>query len=230
MGGINELSIFIDESGDIGVFNPTVNPISDRYYLISLVFHDQNDSIDSQVEYLKNRLNNDDFIADTVHAGPLIRKEPPFHEYKSEDAFKILKDMLYFVKKSPIRYYLITIDKSIFNTHDSLKSVITNQMLDFISHNYSWLSKFDEIKIYYDNGQKIVSESLKNSFCEELKCKINVVKLRDYFLFQVADFICTFNLIEIKRQKGLMSNSEKRVFSPKVFKKTFFSEIEKKKI
>ncbi len=137
MSGANELSIFIDESGDIGAYDPSENPISDRYYLISLVFHDQKDPINPQVQYLKNRLTNDDFISDTIHTGPLICKEPPFHEYKSEDVFKILKDMLYFVKKSPIYYYLIKIDKSNFTTRDSLRSVITNQIMDFMNHNYS---------------------------------------------------------------------------------------------
>lgn len=230
MNNTNELSIFIDESGDIGNYNSASQSISDRYYLISLVFHDQNESIEPQIEYLKNRLINDNFRADVIHAGPLIRKEKPFQDYDSEDVFKILRDMLHFVKKSPIRYYLITIDKLNLTTSDGLRYVITNQMSDFINHNYSWLKKFDLIKIYYDNGQKIVSESLKKTFCEELNCKINKVKPQDYFLFQVADFICTCNLIEIKRQKGLMSNSEQRIFTPKTFKKLFISEIVKKKI
>lgn len=230
MNTINELSIFIDEAGDVGVYDDSKNPISDRYYLITLVFHDQNQSIEPQVEFLRNRLEKSDFTANAIHSGPLIRKEPPFRDYKSEDVFRVLQHMLYFLMKSPIRYYVIAVDKTKYVTREALEFAITNQIMAFINMNYAWLSKFKKIKIYYDNGQKIVSESIRNSFCSEFECKMNCVKPGDYFLFQVADFICTFNLIEIKRQKSQMSNSEKRIFSPKKFKKMFFSEIEKKRM
>lgn len=226
----NELSIFIDEAGDVGTYDPETNPISDRYYLITLVFHDQNKPIDSQIEFLKNRLANDGFTAEAVHSGPLIRKEPPFRYYSSEDVFHILQDMLFFLKKSPILYCLIVVDKTQCKNRESLEFMITNQIMSFISMNYSWLSKFRQIKIYYDNGQKIVSDCIRNSFRSEFNCQSNCVKPADYFLFQIADFICTCSLIEIKRQKALMSKSEKRIFSPKLFKKMFFSEIEKKRI
>lgn len=230
MSTINELSIFIDEAGDIGTYNPEINPISDRYYLVTLVFHDQNQSIKSQAEFLKNRLAKDDFSAEAIHSGPLIRKEPPFRDYHSEDVFQILRHMLHFLKKSPIHYCLILVDKTKYMTRENLEIAIITQIMSFIGMNYSWLSKFKTIKIYYDNGQKIVSESLKKTFFTEFNCQLYNVKPEDYFLFQVADFICTFNLIEIKRQKGLMSKSETRIFSPKKFKKMFFNEIEKKKI
>lgn len=226
----NELSVFIDEAGDIGQYDCTRQPFSDRYYLISLVFHNQRDSIEQQVTYLNNRLRRDGFTADAIHSGPLIRKESPFREYSSEDVYQILRDMLCFIKKSPVLYHTVVIDKQRYATVEQLEVAITEQLTDFIEDYNKWLGDFQILKIYYDNGQKLVSKSIRNTFVNTFNCKLNIVKPSDYFLFQVADYICTLNLIEIKRQNSKMSSSEQRIFSPKIFKKMFYTEIIKKKI
>ena len=44
------LSIFVDESGDFGCFEPHC-----PYYLFSLVFHDQDQSIEEQTSALEDR-------------------------------------------------------------------------------------------------------------------------------------------------------------------------------
>ena len=45
---MKELSIFIDESGDFGVYSH-----HSPYYIITMVFHDQNSDIQPAVEKLK---------------------------------------------------------------------------------------------------------------------------------------------------------------------------------
>ncbi|WP_165062575.1 hypothetical protein [Adlercreutzia sp. ZJ154] len=47
-----DLSVFIDESGDFGVYEKHA-----PYYLITLVLHDQSKSISEQVAYLKQHQN-----------------------------------------------------------------------------------------------------------------------------------------------------------------------------
>lgn len=37
----NELSIFVDESGDYGTFGDDIKMFSDRFYIVNLVFHEQ---------------------------------------------------------------------------------------------------------------------------------------------------------------------------------------------
>ncbi len=44
---MKELSIFIDESGDFGDYDPKA-----PFYIISVVTHDQRDDISGQIEYL----------------------------------------------------------------------------------------------------------------------------------------------------------------------------------
>ena len=62
---MKELSIFIDESGDFGNFEPHC-----RYYLVSFVFHDQAVDISSQVSVLDRKLVNlnIDHVVHTVDA------------------------------------------------------------------------------------------------------------------------------------------------------------------
>ena len=53
---MKELSVFIDESGDFGEI--TERP---AYYLVTLLFHDQKNSIDSNVKRLEESTKNSGF-------------------------------------------------------------------------------------------------------------------------------------------------------------------------
>ena len=70
---MQELSIFIDESGDFG-------EIKERpaYYLVTFVFHNQNNNIDSQVAKLEESVKISGFDVEYIHTGPVIRREDVF--------------------------------------------------------------------------------------------------------------------------------------------------------
>ena len=50
---MKELSIFIDESGDFGEYD-----YHSPYYIISMIMHDQDYNIDSELIKLENELSN----------------------------------------------------------------------------------------------------------------------------------------------------------------------------
>lgn len=60
---MKELSIFIDESGDFG-------EVKERpaYYLVTFVFHDQNNNIDQQVSKLEESVRMSGFDLQTKSA------------------------------------------------------------------------------------------------------------------------------------------------------------------
>lgn len=66
------LSVFIDESGDFGFIKD-----ASKYYLTTLVFHDQSIDISSNIEKIKDK--------PVFHAGPIIRREYPFQNESIED-------------------------------------------------------------------------------------------------------------------------------------------------
>ena len=71
---MKELSIFVDESGDFGEYD-----YRSPYYIISLVFHDQEIDISRDVFILEKKLSDIGWENHCVHAGPVIRAE---QEYK----------------------------------------------------------------------------------------------------------------------------------------------------
>ena len=67
---MRELSIFIDESGDIGS--------GSKYYLLSLVFHDQSIDIDNWLTSYERSCIEGDLPRHTFHFTPILRGHPPF--------------------------------------------------------------------------------------------------------------------------------------------------------
>ncbi len=83
--------------------------------------------------------------------------------------------------------------------------------------------------IYYDNGQVELSRILASVFNVLLP---NVVTKKvipsDYRLFQVADFICTMKLTELKIENHNMSVQEKRFFGGEDgIKKNYLKDLKK---
>ena len=96
---MKELSIFIDESGDFGPYSH-----HSPWYIVTMVFHNQDINIDEPVQYLENQLEQLGYSNHCVHTGPIIRKE---EEYKDEDYLtrrKILNKMMTFVRQTGIKH------------------------------------------------------------------------------------------------------------------------------
>lgn len=68
-----------------------------------------------------------------------------------------------------------------------------------IRMNYGYFTVWDRIVIYYDNGQKEIT-NLVNSVFSALLSNVEVrnVSPSDYSLFQVADLCCTLTLLRTK--------------------------------
>ena len=90
---------------------------------------------------------------------------------------------------------------------------------------------YDEVKIYYDNGQVEVTRILSSVFNALLdNVEFKRVIPSDYRLFQVADLICTLKLIELKRN-NILSKSEKLFFvDDRTLKKNYLKIVESKEM
>lgn len=67
---MKELSVFIDESGDFGEYSP-----HSPYYFITMVFHNQDTSINEALDHLEQELSYLSLTDHCIHTGPIIRKE-----------------------------------------------------------------------------------------------------------------------------------------------------------
>ena len=89
---------------------------------------------------------------------------------------------------------------------------------------------FDIVKIYYDNGQVEVNKILSSVFNVLLdNVEFRKVMPADYRLFQVADLVCTLQLLEIKLEHHSLSNSEKLFFeNERILKKKYLKPLAQK--
>lgn len=94
MGG--ELSVFIDESGDIGS--------GSEYYIVALVFHDQRDPIDMLVDDLGRASGLTTAGEVPFHFTPVLRGHRPFDTIEPAGRKAFFNAFAYFVNKAPFSY------------------------------------------------------------------------------------------------------------------------------
>ena len=215
---MKELSIFVDESGDFGAFDN-----HSPFYIIALVFHDQEKDITNDLHQLERELSNMGLADHCIHAGPVIRSEHEYKEYSLEERQKILKRLITFIRKLELNLTSVYIEKK--NSEDSVEwaGKLSKQLSLFIREHLNYFLKFDVIKVYYDNGQVEVSRILSSVFNALLD---NVVFRKvvpsEYRLFQVADLVCTLKLAELKMNRHSLSKSELYFFNDeKTLKKNY---------
>ena len=103
---------------------------------------------------------------------------------------------------------------------------------DFFTSKKEWLDKYDEIIVYYDNGQLPIKYAVTSLFALLFKSyEMRKVLPVDYRLFQTADMICTMYVMDAKYRNHPMSNSEKIIFNSKYdFYHDFFNPFKAKEI
>ncbi len=103
---MKELSIFVDESGDFGEYNH-----HSPYYIITMVFHDQKNSIKEAMAILDNEFENMGLKKHCVHSGPIIRGEDEYRYMDMQQRRKIFNKMIAFIRRSEIEYHCFHIEK-----------------------------------------------------------------------------------------------------------------------
>ena len=156
-----ELSIFVDESDDRGG--------KARYYLLTLVFHDQADGIAEAVTGYEAML-----------------------AYFSS-----------FVRRLPISYVTFVYRRSQFEDPARLMERMGRDVSSAMVEHLGFFQSFDDVKVYYDNGQDIVKQALDRSVGKVLSKGVvrrRKTSMTDYRLEQVADYLCTIELALVKYQ------------------------------
>lgn len=221
---MKELSVFIDESGDFDL-----KSAHSPFYIFTLVFHDQSIDINHDIKQLDQHLDEKKFKYHAIHTAPLIRKEPPYQNYSIEDRKVLFNQMYHFTRQTNIQYKSFCYVKKNYEHKDKLISTMARDLSSFLRENLPYYYSFDKIKIYYDNGQNEISNILNISF-NTLFSDVEIKRVNpiDYKLFQVADFICTVELLSKKYDENILSNSEKHFFKNLKEIKTIIKTIRKK--
>lgn len=222
-----KLSIFIDESGDFGSLKAHA-----PYYLVTLILHNQDVDISENIKGLETHLHNLNFDYKAVHTGPIIRREEIYKSMLMEDRKKIFHALFNFARKLDFNYICTYVDKKECEDIIAMTAKLSKNLANSISSNSEFLRSFDEIVVYYDNGQieltKIIT-SVFNTFCSNVDFR-KVLPV-DYKLFQIADLICSLELLSLKADAKTFTKSELEFFgSIRDFKKNYLKPLLKKKL
>ena len=101
------LSVFIDESGDFGAYDKEA-----PYYLVTMLFHDQENSIKDELTRLDNSLLQKGFIQPHhLHTGPLIRREEVYRDMDIDLRRHIFSTFMSFARHIEFTYKTFIIPK-----------------------------------------------------------------------------------------------------------------------
>ena len=224
---MNELSVFVDESGSFGEVRECPS-----YYLVTFVFHNQKLCIDHQVAKLENSIKESGFRVEYIHTGPVIRREDCFVHFSIDERRHLLYKMLNFLLACPITHFTVSINRREASDFMTLSKKLKNGIEKEVASHQGFFSGYDRIIVYYDNGQNELSDILKSVF----KSRFSNVEFRKaepqkYRLLQAADFVCSLELLRIKREEKRLSKSEEQFFyKSRELKKVFLDGIDKKRL
>ena len=222
--------MFVDESGS---FAPAGSDLHSPYYLLCMVFHDQSDDISSEIDRLRSAFIQTGIAADhTIHAGPMIRREEEYRTMSRELRIRIFRRMMVFIQKANFKYKCFKLFKPYNSGDGAIHDTLLQDMVDFLISHRADFNACEKLKVYYDNGQTQVTALLKEAFAI-YSSKVEFatdVQPSKYRLFQVADVICTLELVKAKlMDNGLISESEDRFFGGiKNLKKNYLKPLSRK--
>lgn len=222
----NILSIFIDESGDFGQFDPK-HPM----YYVAMVMHEQSNDISSNIATLEALITNWGYPNHAIHTGPLIRKESIYSNDLRENRKALFNALYHFARQLKISYICPRINQRECSEKTSLAYIdkLTKEIAIELRRNYDYINSFDKIIVYYDHGQRELTKiitSVFNGIFTNVEFRLAYPK--DYRLSQVADLICT---IEMLADKTEFTVSETEFFqSRRAFKLNILKDIKKKRL
>lgn len=222
---MNELSIFIDESGDFGEFQK-----HSPYYIVTAVFHNQSHDISSELEKLNRELRELGFNNPIIHTRPLIRREDDYSEMSPNERRSIFTKLFYFTMRCNIKYKTFLYEKRHFSDVYKLQARIAKDMSFFMKENMGYFFSFDKVILYYDNGQHELSRILNVVLATVLpEYDTREAMQKDYRLSQTADLLCTLEQLKQNLDNGMsLTNSEMLVFhNARQLKKDFIKPLKK---
>ncbi len=221
-----ELSIFADESGDRGG--------KARYYLLTLVFHDQADSIAEAVTGYEARLARADLPNIAFHSEPLMNGHKEYEYLDIVQRKAMLTLFSSFVRQLPISYVTFVYKRSEYSDLAKLTARMKRDISGALFDRLEFFQAFDEVKVYYDNGQDIVKQALDKSIGFVLSKGVverRKTSMTDYRLEQVADYLCTIELAQVKYEAKEDGETYNKFFGGiGAFKKNWLKQARRKRL
>ncbi len=221
-----ELSVFADESGE--------KRRHSKYYLLTLVFNDQSDNILKAIGTYEELLRTAGLPNIPFHSEPLLNGHGTYGGLDLSSCKKPLNTFGVLVRQPPVSYRTFIYRRNEFEDPTALSIRMKRDISTLLFDNFAFFQSFDNVKVYYDNGQDIIKQALDQSIGFMLSK--NVVEWRrtsmaDYRLEQVADYLCTIELAALKYAAKENDGTYDKFFgSVGSFKKNWLKQARRKRL
>jgi hypothetical protein len=221
------LNITIDESGDFGAFER-----HSPYYLVGMLFHDNQIDVEYASQLLDNQVRNLGHEIHSIHTGPIIRRERNYKNHSIDERKRLLNALIHFSRRIDAKYTVLSVEKRECRDIIELTSKISKQIQVFVDKHHLFFHSYDEINVYYDNGQIELTRILTSTLSVLLSnVFFHRIMPSDHKLFQLIDMFCSLELIALKFDTKLESQSELEFFhNSRDFKKDYLKKIRKKRL
>lgn len=223
---MGDASIFVDESGGQGGHS--------KYYVLTLVFHDQADDIESDLEKYRLGLGKRGLPEIPFHMGPLMTGHDDYEGLDLEARKGYFSQFFIFLQHLPVRYQSFVYRRSEFRDEEALSARMRRDVTDLLFDNLDYFQSFDSVKLYYDDGQEIVARAL-HAAIEYVLAKNSVLyrhtRAADFALEQAADLLCTLELTARKYGVGEQTRTDEKFFgSARSFKNNYMKIVKRKRL
>lgn len=223
---MKEISCFVDESGS--------DNLRDRYYLVALVLHDQSDLLANEIGRYEQSLRDKGLSDIPLHAGPLMTGHEDYEGMGIADRKRLLSSFRVFFRNIPVRYTCVGLRLSEYSDTAQVEAAMRRAISDFLFDHLAYFQGFDDVKIYYDNGQATVAHALHRAMDFALAKDAVVYRAATperYRLSQAADYVCTMELAALRyRDKRATPTDDKFFGTWSQFKKGILKEMRAKRI
>ena len=138
---MRELSIFVDESGSDG--------LSDRHYLLTVVMHDQSESIADSIAAYEGALRAKGLPDIPFHASPLMNGKDQYSGLDLRTRKMMLGSFRVFFRHMPVKYHTFAYATKQFASLDKLAGAMRRDIVNFLFDNLAELQSYDMVKVYY---------------------------------------------------------------------------------
>ena len=122
--------------------------------------HDQSDSIADSIEAYESALRAKGLPDIPFHASPLMNGKDLYSGLDLRTRKMMLGSFRVFFRHMPVRYHTFAYATRQFASLDKLAGAMRRDIVNFLFDNLAELQSYDMVKVYYDNGQHSIAESL----------------------------------------------------------------------
>lgn len=221
---LKRLNIFVDETGEFG-FGKGASEL----YGVSFTFHEHDDDIMPELTKLNERLERIGYI-NMIHMADLIMRREDYKNFDIAKRKSIFNAIYNFSRKIPVKYQTIIIDKKYTDSARVLRQQLSSEINKMIKDHENYFEKFDQIVMYYDNGQETLGTILDSIFLRydgfEHRIEFDHKEKR---LFQVSDMLTYIDKYDYKyKHKMEFTRGEKYFFTTADIRK-ILKELSKKR-